>query len=85
MAGDQIAGNDAMFDNGIFSDDNNCNSEKNDTQNSWNADPPETNPIQEEGPSKLLSYRYALVMWGTLGFINLYFQRVNLSGDCKWS
>ena len=39
-----------------------------------------SNVIQDTGPQKLLSYRYALVMWGTLGFINLYFQRVNLSG-----
>jgi len=37
------------------------------------------NGIADSGPPKLLSYRYALVFWGTLGFINLYFQRVNLS------
>ena len=38
------------------------------------------NGPKDLGPPKLLSYRYALVWWGTLGFINLYFQRVNLSG-----
>jgi len=37
------------------------------------------NGPKDLGPPKLLSYRYALVWWGTLGFINLYFQRVNLS------
>ena len=44
-----------------------------------NFEAPKT-PTSSFGPPKLLSYRYAMVFWGTLGFINLYFQRVNLSG-----
>jgi len=44
------------------------------------ANPPSpSSDAAAAAPSKLLSYRYALVFWGWLGFINLYFQRVNLS------